>query len=199
MQAELGKQNLNGERFSATYGKLVPKDELKEKATWGARYFCTPGMIGCFMSHQRMWQRVVDEDLPYVAIFEDDCILYPDFNDNVKVLLGELDALPDGWDVCLLGAVGCVGTEKEAFNMKLYGTVTGGTRKSPGKSRLVSENLYVPYKPAGTHAYMVSRSGAEKMLKSLPKAQYHVDLTAWSLQDLKLYAAKDFLATQAFD
>mmetsp|Transcript_2891 Transcript_2891/g.4081 ORF Transcript_2891/g.4081 Transcript_2891/m.4081 type:complete len:164 (-) Transcript_2891:28-519(-) len=37
------------------------------------------------------------------------------------------------------------------------------------------------------------------MLKSLPKAQYHVDLTAWSLQDLKLYAAKDFLATQAFD
>jgi len=196
MQAELGKQDLQGERFSATYGKLLPKEELKEKATWWARYFCTPGMIGCFISHQRMWQKVVDEDLPAVAIFEDDCVLYPDFNKNVKVLL---DELPEDWDVCLLGAVGCVGAEQEAFNMKIYGTVTGGTRKSPGKSRLVSENLYVPYKPAGTHAYMVSRKGAEKMLARLPRARYHVDLTAWSLQDLNLYAAKDFLATQAFD
>jgi len=193
---EFAKQNVQAERFPATLGKALTEEERMEQATFGARYFCTAGMIGCFMSHLRMWRKVVDEDIPAVVVLEDDVVLYPDFEKKLKVLMEDL---PQDWDVCLLGAVGCINQEQEALNMKSYGLLTGGGRPSPGKSRTISEHLFVPYRPAGTHAYLVSRKGAEFLKNQCPKARYHVDLTAWSLTDLKLYCAKDFLATQRFD
>lgn len=164
-----------------------------EKATFGARYFSTAGMIGCFMSHLRIWERVVKEDHEAVVVLEDDVVLNPNFNERLGPLF---DELPLDWDICLLGAVGCIQTEVEPLPMKIYGLMVGGHRSSPGKTRSVSDHLYVPYKPAGTHAYMVSKRGAKKLLTKFPKARYHVDLTAWSLKELRLFAAKDFLAMQ---
>uniref|UniRef100_A0A7S1SF49 Glycosyl transferase family 25 domain-containing protein n=1 Tax=Alexandrium catenella TaxID=2925 RepID=A0A7S1SF49_ALECA len=196
-QEELAANGITAERFPATLGKSMTDEELKEKTTWAARYFCTPGMIGCFMSHLRIWNRVAKEGHPAVVVFEDDIvILHKDFNSQLQSLLKEL---PDDWDVCLLGAVGCVAPEREPFYMRLYGLVTGGGRASPGKTRMVSPNVYVPYRPAGTHAYMVSQKGAEKLSRLCPKPQYHVDLTAWGLKELSLYAVRDQLATQRFD
>jgi len=184
------------ERFSATYGKELPRDELRRLSTWYARLFCTPGMIGCFISHMRAWQRVVDEDLPAAVVLEDDARVFEGFNDRLAQLLEEL---PEDWDVCLLGAVGCISIDRQPLPSKLYAAACGGWRRSPGATRSVSEHLYIPFKPAGTHAYMVSRRGAAKLLERLPRARYHVDLSAWSLQDLNLYAAKEFLATQNFE
>jgi len=193
---EFAKHNVEAERFPATLGKALTEEERMEQATFGARYFCTAGMIGCFMSHLRIWQKVVDEDLPAVVVFEDDVVVYPDFEKKLQVLMA---ALPKDWDVCLLGAVGCIAQDKEALNMKSYGLLTGGGRPSPGKSRTISEHVFVPYRPAGTHAYLLSRKGAELLKIKCPKARYHVDLTAWSVPELQLYCAKDFLATQRFD
>jgi len=195
-QEEFATQNLKAERFPATLGKAMTDAELAEKTTFGARYFCTPGMIGCFMSHLRIWQKTVEEGHPAVIVLEDDVVIFPNFSDRVQTLLKEL---PDDWDVCLLGAVGCIAREKEAFNMKLYGLITGGGRASPGKSRTISPNVFVPYRPAGTHAYMISQKGAQALAKMCPKPRYHVDLTAWSREGLQLYAATEFLATQRFD
>jgi len=110
-----------------------------------------------------------------------------------------LDELPDDWEVCLLGAVGNINSDVEPFHMKLYSFCVGGGRPSPGKTRKISPGVFVPHRPAGTHAYMVSQKGAQRLLKDLPKACYHVDLTAWALPDLKLYCAVDQLATQDFD
>jgi len=193
---EFGKQNIAIERFPATLGKAMTDEELQENVTFGGRYFCTPGMIGCFMSHLRIWKKVESEKLPAVVVLEDDVVLYPNFSERLQTLIKEL---PDDWDVCLLGAVGCIATEREPFFMKLYGLVAGGGRPSPGKTRGVSDNIYVPYRPAGTHAYLISQRGASKLAGLCPKARYHVDLTAWSIPELKLYAAKEQLATQRFD
>eukprot|EP00928_Gymnodinium_smaydae_P039067 TRINITY_DN26777_c0_g1_i1.p1 TRINITY_DN26777_c0_g1~~TRINITY_DN26777_c0_g1_i1.p1 ORF type:complete len:524 (-),score=60.13 TRINITY_DN26777_c0_g1_i1:284-1855(-) len=193
---EFNQHGVAAERFPATLGKALSDDELNEQCTFGARYLCTAGMIGCFVSHRRVWQRVVDEGLPAVVVLEDDVVIYPNFNERLRDLLLEL---PEDWDVCLLGAVGCVQTDVEPLHMKLFGLFTGGGRPSPGRTRKLSENVYVPYRPAGTHAYIVSQRGARKLLELCPKVRYHVDLTAWSLRDLRLYAATKFLATQRFD
>jgi len=193
---ELSEQNVTAERFPATLGKALSPAELQEHATFQARYFSTPGMIGCFMSHSRIWQKVVDDNLPAVVVLEDDIVLFPKFKERLKSVLQEL---PTDWDVCLLGAVGCIAADVEALPMKVYGLVTGGGRPSPGKTRSISELISVPYRPAGTHAYVVSQKGAQTLLRECPKARYHVDLTAWALPSLKLYMAKDVLATQRFD
>jgi len=195
-KAMFTEEGVTADRFPATLGKAMTEEELRENTTFGARYFCTAGMIGCFMSHRRIWERVIKEGIPAAAALEDDVVIYPNFNERLTKLLEEL---PADWDVCLLGAVGCIAVEQEPMHMKVYGLLTGGGRKSPGKTRSISENVYVPYKPAGTHAYIVSQQGAKKLLERLPKARYHVDLSAWSIKDLNLYAAKQFLATQAFD
>jgi len=193
---EFGKQNIKAERFPATLGKAMTDEELEENVTFGGRYFCTPGMIGCFMSHLRIWQKVESEKLSTVVVLEDDVVCYPNFNQRVQALIQEL---PDDWDVCLLGTVGCIATERELFFMKLYSLMSGGGRPSPGKTRGVSENVYVPHRPAGTHAYLISQRGASKLARLCPKARYHVDLTAWGRSELNLYAAKEQLATQRFD
>jgi len=193
---EFATQGVKAERFPATYGAHMSREEMKEKTTWSARYFCTPGMVGCFMSHLNIWKKVVEDDLPAVVVLEDDVVIYPDFNERLKVLLKEL---PKDWDVCLLGAVGCINEEDEPIHMKSFGMITGGGRKKEGKSRTISPNVFIPYKPAGTHSYMVSRKGAEVLSRLLPKPRYHVDITAWALKELRLYMAKPILATQRFD
>jgi len=195
--AELKSHNIQAERFSATLGKALSDEELAEQVTLPARYFCTPGMIGCFLSHRKAWERVVQEGHEAVLMLEDDVVILCDnFNERLQL---QLEELPHDWDVCLIGALGVIGLEKENFQMRMFGCVAGGTRPCPGKNtRLISPNVYVPYKPTGTHAYLISRRGAEKLLKRCPKASYHVDLAAWSLLDLKLYAAREFLATQRF-
>jgi len=195
--AELARHEIQAERFSATLGKALSASELTEKVTFPARYFCTPGMIGCFLSHRAAWERIVQEDHDAVLMLEDDIIiLHDNFNARLK---SQLDELPSDWEVCLIGALGVIGIEKENLQMKIFGLVAGGTRACPGRdSRLISPNVFVPYKPTGTHAYLISKRGAQTLLQKCPRASWHVDLTAWSLPDLKLYAAREFLATQRF-
>ncbi|CAL1164740.1 unnamed protein product [Cladocopium goreaui] len=162
----------------------------------GLARLCTKGMIGCFLSHRRIWQKMVSEKLPAVVVLEDDVRLVEGFSDK---LLKLMDELPADWEVCLLGAIGNINPDVEPFHMKLYSFCVGGGRPSPGKTRRVSDNVFVPHRPAGTHAYLVSLKGAERLVKELPLACYHVDLTAWSLPNLKLYAAVNQIATQDFE
>jgi len=195
-QEEFKREKLEVERFPGTDGKAMTHEQLRDVATWSARWFCTKGMVGCFMSHKRIWQKVVDEDLPAVVVLEDDVRLVEGFKDRLgKLMLN----LPEDWEVCLLGAIGNVNPVKEPFHMKFYSFCTGGGRPSPGKTRTVAPGVFVPHRPAGTHAYLVSKRGAKRLLEELPKACYHVDLTAWALPELKLYAAIEQLATQDFE
>lgn len=38
-----------------------------------------PGEIGCFLSHRRIWQKMVDESIPRLLILEDDIEMLPNF------------------------------------------------------------------------------------------------------------------------
>lgn len=182
-------------RFSATDGKAMQAAEVRECSTASGNYLCTRGMIGCFLSHRRIWQHVVEEHLPAAVVFEDDVRICPDLTGRLQGLLAEL---PSDWDVCLLGAFACMNADVEPWYMKFYSFMTGGGRPSPGRTRRVSPGVFVPHRPTGTHAYIVSSRGAKKLLDLLPKARYHVDLSAWALPELRLYAATPFLATQNF-
>jgi glycosyl transferase, family 25 len=38
----------------------------------------TPGEVGCALSHQKVYDKIVERDLPYALVLEDDAVLSPD-------------------------------------------------------------------------------------------------------------------------
>lgn len=102
----------------------------------------------------------------------------------------------------LLGALGAVHPSYYAFNVP-HALAAGGLRWPRGARKAFKEHgrddavaLHTPLRPFGTHAYAISESGARKLLAASPKASYHVDVIAWGLRKLNLYAVHPLLAKQ---
>ena len=59
----------------------------------------TMGELGCYFSHRRLWQALVDSDDEAYVIFEDDMLLEPGFKKTAEALM----ARDSGFDVVRLG------------------------------------------------------------------------------------------------
>ena len=78
MNKQLNNLNLNYSRIDAIDGTKVspPKnlfDNIRFLIEQGRE--CTAGEVGCAMSHIKIWQQIVDENIDYSLILEDDCLL----------------------------------------------------------------------------------------------------------------------------
>lgn len=60
----------------AVDGKLLPPEEHARLLAPGVTY-ANPGVVGCYMSHMNIYQRMVDETIPAAIILEDDAALKP--------------------------------------------------------------------------------------------------------------------------
>lgn len=89
--AQLRCLNIAYERISAVYGKDLSKDEQKA-ALNKFRWWCAIGRpialgeIGCALSHYRLYQRMIDENIPYACILEDDVVLKSEFPIQLEVV-----------------------------------------------------------------------------------------------------------------
>lgn len=90
-KAQLDSLGVPFERVNAADGKSLSEEEVRcfdrDKAKKRYHYDLTWGEIGCYLSHIRCWQRIVQEKLDYAVILEDDQKLHPDFSKA-------LDAIP---------------------------------------------------------------------------------------------------------
>jgi GR25 family glycosyltransferase involved in LPS biosynthesis len=75
--------------WEATDGSLLPADRVA--AVYQPRlhhprypFALTPGEIGCFFSHRRIWQSMVDNAIPQLLILEDDIELLPNFEESLR-------------------------------------------------------------------------------------------------------------------
>jgi len=191
MAAQLRQHGLSGRRVEAVDGRSLSNNDLRRVSTPLATHLLPRGVIGCFLSHVLFWELVVERGHECAIVLEDDCELQPDFASAVAETVREL---PTNWDICLLGALGCAHPQgKHGILNELCAIYMGGTRRC----QQISERVFVPRKPAGTHAYLISRRGAAKLLSLLTKATYHIDFVAWhSGLGLNLYAANPFVAYQ---
>ena len=112
----------------------------------GDRWNClTRGQIGCFLSHRKAWQRVVDGGFPTALITEDDCNLTP-HPDTIRYLDRVVrDELDFPWEMLYLGR-----------NPALCKTIG-----PPVRPHLVRTG-----KTWGLFAYVVTLEGARKLLRS---------------------------------
>jgi len=84
MVEPLQQSGFNVELFEGTYGNtvntLISRDErsVHPRPPVGKSTNMSSGMIGCFYSHYRLWQKCVELDEP-IFIFEDDVIFIRDY------------------------------------------------------------------------------------------------------------------------
>lgn len=140
------------------------------------------GHIACSLSHQRIYQDILDKGYEQVLIFEDDIVELPE----ARNLAQALNELPKNWDVFMLGYMGERRFKPtkviDQFFYKIFRALK--LFKWELKSKHYIENRYTkPYSKnlvtmgefGGTHAYMLSKSGAEKLLKHQTPVRFTAD------------------------
>ena len=96
MHAQLKRLGIEYDRVDALYGKDMDS-ESKRRAVSAFRWHCGIGRsardaeIGCALSHYKIYQRMIDEDIGVACIMEDDVVLGDDANRVLRELQGLLD------------------------------------------------------------------------------------------------------------
>jgi hypothetical protein len=124
-------------------------------------------MIGCFISHRKLWRRGA------ALILEDDVRMV---SDAVHLVTQAFEQLPVDWDIFVLGSF-TSGQYEIAWPEKLLALfLRTNATCTPYSSMLVCPSMLI-----GLHAYAVSEQGAKKLTVYIPKMSEHVD---WSISRL---------------
>lgn len=195
----LHKIPLSCQRFpaidGAKYLKNTPPHIIQQKVHPICANFCTPATIGIFLSHQTIWKKIVKNHIPRTLILEDDVYFVNNANQE---FLRCWKQVPADWDIVYLGCLGACYPDTKDYNSYEYLYSFLGNIKNAGKR--ISENIFIPENPHGSHAYAVSLSGAKKLLKIFKQASFHIDiLIAYSESDLNIYAIHPNIAYQKIE
>lgn len=183
----ISKQISDFVRINAVDGSVDPRDD--KNTTFFCKNFCTDAMIGIMRSHVKCWQYVVDNNLEYAIILEDDANLCIDFRKEVEKRIKSTK--PTEWDIMLLGCFLCNSKNNDFFARTIM------TSLNPfAYQKEYNELLYIPASWQGTHAYAVNRKSAQKLLSIFKKASYHIDYDMAHNDQLKVLSSIKQLATQ---
>jgi glycosyl transferase family 25 len=154
MEAEFRRMGLTAERFNATLWTALPEAEQVRfySPELNSRQFhkaLVNGEKGCYASHLRTWQWLVDSEHPALVVLEDDVALKPEFAGVVDAIA----ALPDGWDMVKL--IGRIDADQVGEKVRRATSLLEGVQ-------------LITYKriPSLTAGYVLSRRGAAKLLAS---------------------------------
>ena len=138
-----------------------------------------PGELGCFLSHRAAYQKIVDDNLDYALLLEDDAR----FHENTKEVLETL--------------------LKKEFDFDIV-RLLGSPKVAKGKHRKlfqIFENFWLVRlrtAPGGAHATLISRKGAEKLLKVTKTFAFPIDTVlgrSWET-GIQAYSIQPGLSTQ---
>lgn len=141
MQAQLAGLGLEAVRFPAVNGR-DPAEQARSAAASYAQL--TPGEIGCFESHRRLWQKMVDENIPAAYALEDDMVVSGDF--------AQITFSPEA-----LAGIDLVKVDYSPGRPAFYGT----RRIEAGPGRAIVRQLGTE---VSTGCYFVTLRGARKLL-----------------------------------
>ena len=97
VQARLAQADVHAERVAAVDGAALSSADRRAAV---ARFHAilargrlyTPGQIGCTLSHNAVYRRMAEENIPAALVFEDDVLLSPDFPASLSAAETLLDA-----------------------------------------------------------------------------------------------------------
>lgn len=150
-------------RFPAIKGKDISIDELNKIIEPSAmksildnyrtdHHELSYGAVGCYLSHINIWKKLVNNDLDYIIIFEDDA--NPKF--NFTELQQIIKNVPNDWDIIFFGGI---------YN----------------DYNIIKDNIVKLKRFYETHAYIINKKGALKLLTNAFPIKKQID--SW-LSDL---------------
>lgn len=153
IQNNMDSLGISFNRFSAIYGK----DNLSNpKITNLCKYLlCNPGIIGCGLSHRKLWEKLANSDQDAYFIIEDDVLL-------TKETINILKKIPpyiEKYNIDIL-SLNCLDTTRYL--------------KSP-YFEIDNVQFVKPIFPLGTSAYIITKNCAKKLNKIMSNIYYHVD------------------------
>jgi glycosyl transferase, family 25 len=152
MRAELAQVGAHFERIRAVDGRSVPPDLRPQFLDGNGNPLgrLGDGEIGCYASHLTVHQRVVAERLKCALVLEDDVRLMPHL---LEIAQAAIAAAPAAWDLIHLSSV---------IKRAVYAV-----------ANLPHDHHLIRYvrAPRNTAGYLISSSGATKMLKPAPRTR----------------------------
>ena len=150
----------------------------------------TPSTIGCALSHLYVWKQIASSEKEYSVVFEDDVVFTENFKSGLENCLKNA---PEDFDVLMLGYL-------DASNPVLYLIHSILNHLKYNVMKEVNDYIIKPQCFFQTHAYVVSKNGAKRLIELIDGYIYqHIDFTinSFYLKDqLKIYAVKDRIAFQ---
>ncbi|RUO75808.1 glycosyltransferase family 25 protein [Idiomarina seosinensis] len=153
---QLNQWRLPFTRISAVDGKSLDENTVKrvfdeDNARCRYPYDLTIGEIGCYLSHVKCWQYIVDHKLDFAVILEDDLCL----NADTPKVLDQLRKITTEWDYIKLAS---------PYKFRPYHIVEQLTQSNP----TISLVRYRQKIPSGTVAQVISYRGAQRLLQQRP-------------------------------
>ncbi|QBF83154.1 glycosyltransferase family 25 protein [Shewanella maritima] len=158
---QLGKFQVPFERIDAVDGRKLSDEEIEKYSPQSLvqqHYFrpLNKGEVGCSLSHQKAWQKILDDDLDFAIILEDDIYLKDNFKSIVE-LMAELPTMD--WDYIKLFPFKKGGESNVRDSIEYKG------------HRFVSYHKY----PISAVGQIISRRGAQALIKNMPYVVQPVD------------------------
>jgi GR25 family glycosyltransferase involved in LPS biosynthesis len=173
----MNKYNLKFNRFDAVYGKDLSQEEVNKNANILCRtLLCNNGMIGCTMSHIKLWKQLLeDKNNDTYLILEDDI---EDINiEQLNSLFNFINETKFDYDYINLN---CISMFCQNLN----------------KGIKVNDKLYLTNKlfSMGAAAYIINKSGAKKLVDMFNKYKiiYYNDISVTFKKYLSLNNFKQY-------
>lgn len=122
------------------------------------RYKISLGELGCYYSHRVIWQKIIDEDIKYAIVLEDDANIEPGFAERMDEILHHM---PPDTDFISLER------REPVFRLIDIGNRVITKPLTPGGKKIVF---------TGTCGYVVTNQGARKLLESTYKGCFPIDV-----------------------
>jgi len=163
-EAIVGKELKNSEIYNIL--SISSLDTLHNKSI-NHKDIRTKGAIGCYLSHYKIWEKIINENLNNVLIFEDDLLT----DVNTKEYEDYVNSIPQDYDIALLS----------------WFTLWFDPLNNPKKNIIINNywNKYNSINVFGCSSYLLSIKGAEKLIKNAFPICYQVDAYINILNDLE--------------
>jgi glycosyl transferase family 25 len=187
------KNNIIYERFPGIDINNLSQSDLDKYVTKFAQKNFTNGMIGCAISHLKIYEDIINKGYKNALILEDDIVFDKNFH---SILKNSFDELPSNYDILYLGSLG-LSSIKPYYDINiLLKFYTIFNHKYDDKYKYI----YRPEFPLGTFGYIISNQGCNKLLQYINKIYFHIDwMICFNINKLNIYGTKTKIIHQKWN